>query len=84
MTWYLGELVSSSESCDMDQESVHFNSVRNQGEESHSCVLTGSTLYFSCRNYTKNRAGLGGDVGNWSGPKANGRKAWSDRGLGIP
>lgn len=46
--------------------------------------MTGSTLRFNCSDCAKNRAGLEGGLRNWSGPKADERKAWSDQGVGIP
>lgn len=61
-----------------------FNNVRKEGLDSYKCLMTDSTLHFNCRDCAKNRAGLGGGIGNWSGTKADERKAWSDWGFGIP
>lgn len=81
VTWYLGETVNSPKSCGPASHPRIFNGVGNEGLDPHWCLRTGSTLPFHRRDCAKNRAGLGGGIGKWSGPRAGERKSWGGRGV---
>lgn len=58
-----------------------FINVGKEGLDSRWCLMTGSALPFHCTGCAQNRAGLGGGIRKWRGPKAGERKAWSDQGV---
>lgn len=84
VTWYLGETVNSPKSCGPASRPRIFNGVGNEELDPRWCLRTGSTLPFHHRDCAKNRAGLGGGIRKWNGPRAGERKAWGDRGICSP
>lgn len=63
VTWCLGRLRAAWSPVASASGQCFCCTVRAQGPDSHSRVMTGSTLHFDCGDCAKNGAGLGGGAG---------------------